>query len=254
MLDETQTFLETMLEENRSVSELIDADYTFLDGRLARFYDIDGVEGDELRRVELEKEHRRGGVLTQGAILKVTANGTNTSPVIRGVWISERLLGEPIPPPPANVPAIEPDIRGATSIREMLAKHRSQASCASCHVKIDPPGFALENFDPAGRWRDNYAQLRSGRRSRGPEIDASYTMPDGREFDNIDEFRTLVAAEPRKLARNVAEKLMVYGTGAPISFADRQAIDDIVEQSAKDGYGFRWIVQAVVASPLFLSK
>jgi hypothetical protein len=254
MLDETQTFLETMLRENRSVAELIDSDYTFLDSRLARYYDIDGVEGDELRRCELRPEHRRGGLLTQGAILKVTANGTNTSPVVRGVWVSERLLGEPIAPPPANVPAIEPDIRGAKSIREMLSKHLSDASCASCHVKIDPPGFALENYDPSGRWRDNYMQLSSGRRSRGPEIDASYTMPDGREFDDIDEFRALVAAEPRKLARNVAEKLMVYGTGAPISFADREAIDDIVEQAEQEQYGFRSIVRAVVASPLFLSK
>jgi hypothetical protein len=254
MLDETQTFLETMLRENRSVAELIDSDYTFLDSRLARYYDIDGVEGDELRRCELRPEHRRGGLLTQGAILKVTANGTNTSPVVRGVWVSERLLGEPIAPPPANVPAIEPDIRGAKSIREMLSKHLSDASCASCHVKIDPPGFALENYDPSGRWRDNYMQLSSGRRSRGQEIDASYTMPDGREFDDIDEFRALVAAEPRKLARNVAEKLMVYGTGAPISFADREAIDDIVEQAEQEQYGFRSIVRAVVASPLFLSK
>ena len=153
MLDETHTYLETMLRDNLSVAQLIDSDFTFLNSRLARFYDIDGVEGDDLRRVSLTADHHRGGVLTQGAILKVTANGSNTSPVVRGVWVSERLLGEPIPPPPDNVPAIEPDIRGATTIREMLAKHRSQESCAVCHVKIDPPGFALENYDPAGQWR-----------------------------------------------------------------------------------------------------
>jgi hypothetical protein len=244
-----------MLLDNLSVKHLIASDFTYLNSRLARFYDIDGVEGDELRRFTLRPEHRRGGVLTQGAILKVTANGSNTSPIVRGVWVSERLLGQEIPPPPANVPAVEPDIRGATTIREMLAKHRSQESCASCHVKIDPPGFALENYDPAGRWRDRYIQVSSGkRRDRGPMIDASYTMPDGQAFENVDQFRSLVTAEPRTLARNVAEKLLVYGTGAPVSFADRAAVEQIVDQAAQSGYGFRSIVQAVATSPVFLSK
>ena len=125
MLDETHLYLETLLCQNLSVRNLIASDFTFVNSRLARFYDIEGIEGDELRRCELQARHRRGGVLTQGAILKVTANGSNTSPVVRGVWVSERLLGVPIPPPPGNVPAIEPDIRGAKTIREMLAKHRS---------------------------------------------------------------------------------------------------------------------------------
>ena len=254
MLAETHAYLETMLRDDLSVTHLIESDFTFLNSRLARFYEIDGIAGDRLERVPLEPEHRRGGVLTQGAILKVTANGTNTSPVIRGVWIAERLLGEEIPPPPDNVPAIEPDIRGANTIRELLAKHRSQDSCASCHVKIDPPGFALENYDPAGQWRERYVQLGGGRRERGPRVDASYVLPDGREFQNIDEFRKLVAADPRRLARNVAEKLLVYGTGAPISFADRQTVDAIVEESADSGYGLRSLVHAVVTSPVFLSK
>jgi len=254
MLDETHTYLETMLRENLSVVRLIDSDFTFLNSRLARFYDLAGVDGDTLRRVELQPEHHRGGVLTQGAILKVTANGSNTSPVVRGVWVSERLLGQPIPPPPGNVPAIEPDIRGAKTIREMLAKHRSQDSCASCHVKIDPPGFALENFDPAGQWRDRYIQLVDGRPGRGALVDASYTLLDGREFRDVDEFRALIVAEPDKLAHNVAEKLLVFGTGAPISFADRQAIQDIVARSAQDDYGLRSLVHAVATSPVFLSK
>lgn len=254
MLDETHTFLETMLRDNTSVARLFDADFTFLNSRLARFYDIDGVAGDALRRVALRPEDHRGGVLTQGAILKVTANGSNTSPVVRGVWVSERLLGVPIPPPPDNVPAIEPDIRGATTIREQLAKHRGQNSCASCHVKIDPPGFALENFSPAGQWRDRYIQLAGGRRTTGAKVDACYSLPDGRKFRNADEFRALIAAEPSKLAANVAEKLLVYGTGAPISFADREAVARILEQTAEDNYGFRSIVHAVVTSPVFLSK
>jgi hypothetical protein len=152
------------------------------------------------------------------------------------------------------VPAIEPDIRGAKTIREMLAKHRSQDSCATCHVKIDPPGFALENYDPAGKWRDRYVQLVGGRTSRGARIDASYQLRDGREFRNADDFRALVIAEPSQLARNVAEKLVVFATGAPISFADRQAVDDIVDQVASDEYGFRSIVHAVAVNRLFLNK
>jgi hypothetical protein len=254
MLDETHTYLETMLRDNLSVTHLLQSDYTFLNSRLARFYDIKGVEGDSLQRVALQPKSHRGGVLTQGAILKVTANGSNTSPVVRGVWVSEQLLGVPIPPPPDNVPAIEPDIRGATTIREQLAKHRSQPSCASCHVKIDPPGFALENFDPAGQWRERYTQSVGGRRSAGAKVNASYVMPDGREFADVDDFRALVIAEPRKLAANVAEKLLVYGTGAPITFADREAIERIADESAKENYGFRSIVDAVITSPVFLSK
>lgn len=254
MLDETHTYLETMLREDLNVSHLIASDFTFLNSRLARFYGIEGVAGDELSRFVLQPGHHRGGVLTQGAILKVTANGSNTSPVVRGVWVSERLLGEAIPPPPDNVPAIEPDIRGAKTIREMLVKHRSQDSCASCHVKIDPPGFALENYDPSGRWRDRYLQLVNGKRDQGAVVDASYELPDGRKFHDIDEFRGLIAADCQRLARNVAEKLVVFGTGAPISFADRQAVDDIAEKTASSNFGFRSLVHAVTTSPVFLSK
>jgi hypothetical protein len=170
------------------------------------------------------------------------------------VWVSERLLGEPIPPPPGNVPAIEPDIRGAKTIREMLVKHRSQDTCASCHVKIDPPGFALENYDPAGQWRDRYVQVINGRNDKGAKIDASYELRDGRKFESIDEFRSLITQQPRKLAKNVAEKLLVFGTGAPISFADRPIVDDIVDQVAKENYGFRSLIHAVSTSSIFLSK
>jgi hypothetical protein len=254
MLAETHTYLETMLRDNLGVAHLVDSDFTFLNSRLARHYDIDGIDGDALQRVALKPEQHRGGVLTQGAILKVTANGSNTSPVVRGVWVSERLLGVPIPPPPDNVPAIEPDIRGATTIRDMLAKHRSQESCAVCHVKIDPPGFALENYDPAGQWRDRYIKMDDGKRSRGPEIDPGDKLPDGREFHTAEEFRKLVAAQPDQLARCVAEKLLVYGTGAPLTFADREAVDRIAEKSAAENYGFRSILHAVVDSDVFLSK
>ena len=205
------------------------------------------LRGDDVHLVKLNDADRRGGVLTHGAILKITANGTTTSPVLRGLWIGERLLGEHIPPPPQNVPAIEPDIRGTTSIREMLEKHRSNDSCASCHLKIDPPGFALENYDPAGRWRDRYGKSKS-------KIDASYALSDGRKFDDIEEFRELVLANPEQIARCVVEKLVTYGTGAPVRFADRDEIDRMVEAAKQDGYGLRSLVEAVVTSKIFLSK
>lgn len=254
MLDETETFLDEMLRDNLSVARLIDADFTYLNSRLARFYKIDGVQGDELRRVTLSPDSHRGGLITQGAILKVTANGSNTSPVLRGVWMLERILGEAVPPPPSSVPAVEPDIRGATTIREQLAKHRSQGDCASCHAKIDPPGFALENFDPAGQWRSNYVAMAGTKKKVGPVIDASYQMADGSEFKDIRGFQALATSKPRKLAGCFAEQLLVYGTGAPIKFVDRDAVEAIVDESAAENYGMRSIIQAVVASPVFLSK
>ncbi len=254
MLAETETFLQEMLDKNQSVTRLIDADETWLNERLARYYGIDGVAGDQLRKTQLLPEHHRGGVLTHGAVLKVTANGTTTSPVIRGVWVSERLLGVDIPPPPANVPAIEPDIRGATTIRDMLAKHKSDEACASCHRAIDPPGFALENFDPAGRWRDRYVSV-EGRRTRpGPAVDPSFELPSGEAFGSLQEFQTLICQDPQKLATNVAEKLITYGTGAPITFADREDVAHIAKRTAEDGFGLRSLIEEVALSPLFRSK
>ncbi|MCA9173342.1 MAG: DUF1592 domain-containing protein [Planctomycetales bacterium] len=257
MLAETHAFLREMLAEDRAVTHLIDSDHTFLNNRLARHYGIAGVDGDELRSVSLKPGDHRGGLLTQGAILKVTANGTTTSPVIRGVWVSDRLLGAESPAPPENVPAIEPDIRGATSIRDQLARHKSDSSCASCHRKIDPPGFALENFDPAGRWRERYgspAGPRRGPRNPGLRIDASSELPDGRSFQGIETFKALICDDPATLARNVAEKLITYGTGAPVAYADREEIHRIVSKSAASDYGFRTLLHAVVASQLFQTK
>jgi hypothetical protein len=254
MVAETETYLQTLLELDESVTQLIDSEWSYLNERLARFYGIEGVRGDDMRPVVFKPEEHRGGLMTQGAIMKVTANGTTTSPVIRGVWVSERLLGQEIPPPPQNVPAIEPDIRGATTIREMLAKHKSTASCAACHVKIDPPGFALENFDPAGRWRDRYIEIEGRRRVPGPKIDPSYELPDGRTFDSLQQFQERILEHPGKIAANVAGKFLTYGTGAPITFADRDEIKRIAAATKDNNYGFRSILKEVVTSPTFLTK
>jgi len=254
MLAETHGFLEEVIRDNRPVSALVAADATYLNSRLARYYSIDGVAGDALARVTLGPAARRGGLLTQGAILKVTANGNNTSPVVRGVFVAERLLGVDVPPPPANVPAIEPDIRGATTIRDQLARHRSDAACGACHRGIDPLGFALEHFDPSGRWRDRYPAMQGGKKTAGPPIDAADVLPDGARFSGIDELKTLLAARPEQLARGLAGQLLVYGTGAVLSFKDRQAVAEIAAAAAADGHGVRSILHAVVTHPVFLSK
>jgi hypothetical protein len=252
MLDETRYFLHDLLKHDASVSRLISAKHTFANSRLARYYGIDGVAGEKIRRIDLERDSNRGGLLSQGAILKVTANGTNTSPVLRGVWVSERILGKPIPPPPENVPAVEPDIRGAKTIREQLQKHVSDTSCAACHVHIDPPGYALENFDAAGRWRTVYST--SKQKKKPVEIDASFTMADGQKFSDFRQFRQLIADNPEPLARNFCEKLMIYGTGSNIQFADRREITKIVEQTADSDYGMRSLLHATIASDIFLTK
>lgn len=252
MVAETHVYLQAMLDEDLSVSHVIDSDFCFLNERLADYYGIDGVEGDALQRVPLAADSPRGGLLTQGAILKVTANGTTTSPILRGVWVSERLLGVHVPPPPQNVPAVEPDVRGATTIREQLELHKSDANCASCHMKVDPPGFALENFDPGGRWRDRYPK--NGNREKGLPIDASAQTPEGEDFETIAGFQAIASARKDALARNLASHLIAYGTGAPVGFADRDELDRIVENAAASDYGFRTLLHEVVQSPIFRRK
>jgi hypothetical protein len=254
MLAETRGALADGIANNRPVSWLIDADTTLVDSRLARYYDLPDVTGDDRRWIDVAPAHHRGGLLAHGAILKVTANGNNTSPVVRGVWIGERLLGDEIRPPPGGVPAIEPDIRGTTTIREQLERHRADASCASCHRTIDPPGFALENFDPSGRWRDQYLVMKGGQRKRGATIDPSATLPDGRSFERFVEFRSLVATQPERLARSLAGHLLVYGTGGTLSYADREAVAAIAAATAKQGYRIRSILYEVVTSPVFMTK
>lgn len=251
MLQETHAFLQYLLDEDRPVQQLIDSRETFLNGRLAKYYGIDGVTGDTPRLVELSDSAVRGGLLAQGAILKVTANGTNTSPVLRGVWISERLLGCTIPPPPEGVPAIEPDIRGATTIREQLEQHRQAAQCAACHAKIDPAGFALENFDAAGGWREVYPQLSGGKIKAAAAVEVAYTLADGTPFESFQEFRQLTAQQPQPLARNWVEQLLTYGTGARPEFADRAAVEQIVTSAAPQNYGLRSLLKAAVTSQLF---
>jgi hypothetical protein len=253
-----------VLKNDLSLTNFVDSDFVMLNGRLAKHYGIPGLDGWEFHKVPKPPESHRGGVLTMASVLKVTANGTTTSPVMRGAWVLDRILGTPPSPPPDDVPAIEPDIRGATTIREQLAKHRDVAACASCHSKIDPPGFALESFDCIGGWRDNYrvtgngsVVIIDGRRMayhQGKKVDPSDVMADGAKFENIDQFKKLLLRDPDQLARALATKLLTYATGGAPEPADRPQIDAIVASLRDKNYGLRSLVHEVVQSELFRRK
>jgi len=260
MLEETRQFFSHILENDLSVMNFVDAEFTILNERLANHYGIDGVKGhEEFRIVPLPDDSIRGGVLTQASILKVTANGTSTSPILRGVWVLDKLLGEPPSPPPTGVPAVEPDIRGATTIREQLDKHRSVESCARCHRRIDPPGFALEGFDPIGGERTWYRSMGDGEKVRnvvyriGPSVETNGTTVDDEAFDGFRDFQRILLADEQRISRAIASKLLVYGTGRPVTIADRNTVQGIVDASRGKNLGLRTMVHAVVESDLFLS-
>ncbi len=266
-VEETQRFFGELLRGNLPVRNLVAADFAMLNERLATHYGLPGVEGAEVRRVSLPADSVRGGLLTQASVLKVTANGTTTSPVLRGAWIVERILGQPVPPPPAAVPAVEPDIRGAITIRAQLEKHRTQESCNGCHARMDPAGFALENFDVLGGWRERYRAQGEGSPEPGIgkggqkfefhpglPVDATGTLPDGRAFVDVRDLRRMLAGDEGSLARNLARQLVVYATGAPVRFGDRPEIERILERASGSGSGVRRLVEEVIQSDLFRMK
>ena len=264
MLRETYLFFDEILKNDLSLTNFVHSDFAMLNGRLARHYRIPAAEGWEFKKVTLPKDSHRGGVLTMASVLKVTANGTYTSPILRGAWVLERILGTPPPRPPEGITAIEPDIRGAKTIRQQLAKHRQVASCASCHSKIDPPGFALESFDVIGGWRDYYRTsgngktvMIDGRRMpylQGPKVDPADMMPDGQKFRDIDEFKQILLKDRDQLARNLTERLVTYATGAAPVASDQKEIDAIVRNLGAQNDGLRSLVHAIVQSRLFLQK
>ncbi|MCA9177557.1 MAG: DUF1592 domain-containing protein [Planctomycetales bacterium] len=266
MLEETRRFFAGLVDENSRVRDLIKPDYAWLNHRLAEHYGIEGVESPEVQRVALPAGSVRGGLLGQASVAKVSANGTNTSPVVRGVWVMERLLGETPPPPPAGVPGVEPDIRGASTLRELLDRHRNLDSCSGCHQKIDPPGFAMESFNPIGGWRERFRSLGEGERvdrqvngrrvpyRLGPAVDASGTVQGAGAFANFWEFRDLLAGDEERLARAFVGKLLTFATGRELGFSDRQAVDQILEQARPDGFQVRELIEMVVLSEVFRRK
>lgn len=267
-LDETRLFFAELVRADLPARHVVNSDFTFLNGRLAAHYAIPGVEGAAMRRVTLPAGSDRGGLMTMASVLKVTANGTTTSPVLRGHWITERVLGVEIQPPPAGVKAVEPDIRGAVTIRQQLAKHREDPSCASCHIKMDPPGFALENYDVMGGRRDRYRAVAdtvppvrgfgmSGQAFAfhyGLPVDPAGELPDGRPFKNVIEFKDLVLKDELAVARNLGKQLLAFATGAPVGFADRPELEKILQNAAPSHFGVRTLVHEIVQSGLFQNK
>lgn len=268
MVGETRAYFREMIEKNLGASYLVKSDFAMLNERLAVHYGIPGVTGSKIRRVPLPPGSPRGPFLTQASILKITANGTTTSPVPRGAFVMDRLLGLPPEPPPPNIAAIEPDVRGAKTIREQLDKHRTNPSCASCHTKMDPPGFALESFDVIGGFRTRYRSIGAGDPAPrgaidpfigisfklGPAVDPSGQLPDGRAFKDIGEFQTLLAADSNRLLKNLGRQFAIYGIGRDLAFADRERIDAIVSNTNKKGGGVRTLIDELVQSPLFSAR
>lgn len=267
MLDETRAFFREILDHDHSVHNFIDSNFAMLNRPLAKFYGIEGVKGLAVHRVELPKESLRGGVLTQAAILKVSADGTRTSPVLRGAWILKNLYGTPPQPPPPSIAAIEPDIRGATTIRQQLAKHRSHESCNRCHSIIDPPGFALESFDVIGGQRDWYRTAQGGkyvskpihpqaprhtvRYRHGRDVESSGTMPDGRKFNGIREYKQLLLDDKIAMPRALTRLLLTYSLGRHLNFSDRPETERIVAATKEKDYGLRTIIHEITQSPTF---
>lgn len=267
-VEETRLFVAELLQADLPARNIVTSDFTFLNERLADHYGIEGVSGVAFRKVTLPADSVRGGLMTQASVLKVTANGTTTSPVLRGHWITERILGLDTPPPPPSVEAVEPDIRGAVTIRQQLDKHRANASCASCHRKIDPPGFALECFDVMGGYRERYRAVSEkvkpvkGYGMNGQQfqfhyalpVDTAGELPDGRQFKDVRELKKLLAEDEAAVARNLVRQLTVFATGAPVRFSDRAEVEKILAAAKESKYGVRSIVHEVVQSELFRNK
>jgi copper chaperone CopZ len=268
MVAETREYFRELLNQDLDASHLVKSPFVMVNQKLATHYGIPNVSGSQIRRVPLPEDCPRGGFLTQASILKITSNGTTTSPVPRGAFVLDRLLGQPPEPPPANVAAIEPDVRGTTTIRQQLAKHREQSTCASCHLRIDPPGFALESFDVIGGFRDRYRSIGEGDPAPrgaidpmigigfrlGPQVDPSGQLTDGRAFADIRQFQELIAADSTRLLRNLAERFTVYATGRTVRFSDRETIEKIIQRTEQKGGGIRTLLHELVASPLLTGQ
>jgi hypothetical protein len=266
MLHETRSFITVLIQQNLSAANIIHSDFAMLNKRLAEHYGIAGVNGVELQKIKLPADSHRGGVLTQASVLKVSANGTNTSPVVRGVFVMDRILGIEPPPPPPGIPGVEPDIRGATTLRELLDKHRSSESCNGCHRVIDPPGFALESYDVIGGWRERFRSIGEGesvkatvqgrnvRYRLGRPVDAAGELTSGQTFNGMADFQKILLADQDRVARCMIEKLLTFASGRPMGFSDRSEIDKLTALSKSSGHGMRDLIHAVVQSEIFGTK
>ena len=257
---EPKAFFQEILHSDRSVLNFIDSDFAMLNGRLAQHYGIEGVSGNEFRKVILDSNRQRGGLLGQAAVLTLTSNGTRTSPVIRGKWVLENLLADPPTPPPPNVGAIEdvPDIEGQDklSVRDLLQKHRELASCLHCHRKIDPYGLALENFDAVGAWRTHEMDFDRRTRTLVPvkPIDVADELPRGKTFRDLAEFKSRLLEDQDRFLHCLAGKLMTYATGRTLEFADQQVLEELVDTMRSHNLTLRSLIHGIVQHDVFLTK
>ena len=257
MKEETQRFIQHFVNEDLPVQELLTADYTFVNKSLAKLYGLPEKEtlrlADGFQRVSLEGNKSRGGILAMASVLTVSANGVETSPVTRGAWILENILGTPPPPPPDEVPSLDRTVSGAKSIRDKLELHRNDAACNLCHRKIDPLGFALEHFDPVGRWRQKYPKQPGS--DQRQEIDSSGALLSGETFSNYKEFtRVLSETRTRTLQACIVKKLIEYSTGRHMERADEYEIEEIIDRLQQSGGGMRQLVIEALTSEIFLSR
>jgi hypothetical protein len=238
-------FFDAILRENRPISEFIDARYTFLNERLAKHYGIEGVTGPEFRRVELTTPER-GGVLSHGSVLAVSSYPTRTSVVIRGKYILQNILGTPPPPPPPDVPQLDEQAVGTkASLRQQMESHRTTAICASCHSRMDPLGFALENYDAIGKWRTMDGEF---------PVDSSGVLPDGKRFSSPAEMRTILNERLDEFSRTLTEKMLVYALGRGLERYDRPTVRQITGRVEASGHGLQTLVREVVKSLPFQSR
>jgi len=246
MKRETSMFFEHVLRENRPVSDFLKADYTFLNERLARHYGIPGVSGSEFRKVELPAGTPRGGILTHASVLTVSSYPTRTSPVIRGKYVLQNILGAPPPPPPPDVPVLDEAALGAVaSMRQQLEKHRADATCAACHSKMDPLGFGLENFNAIGKWREKDGNF---------PIDSSGTLPDGKSFTTPNEMQAILASRLPEFGRALTEKMLTYALGRGLKSYDSRTVETMNQAWARDGYRFQPLIHQIVNSLPFQFK
>jgi hypothetical protein len=242
MRQETRLFVGAVVRENRSILDFIDGRFTFVNGPLARYYGINGVDGESFQRVELDGV-QRSGIVTQGSVLTIASYATRTSPVLRGKWVLDNLLGGGPPPPPPGVPVlVEADLGTAASMRQRLEQHRADPACAVCHNQMDPIGFALENYDAAGAWRTRDGNF---------DIDTVGTLSDGRTFTGATGLKALLRSQPDAFARAFTERLLTYALGRGLERSDRAVVDQLRTRLARDNYRFSALVTAIANSRPF---
>lgn len=255
MKDEVETHFRAILNKNMSLNEFIDPDFIFTNNVIGKeIYKLNKVPKTQkkLTRVSIPRGSTRGGLLSMPAVMMATANGVDTEPVLRGVWILENILGSHLPPPPQNVPALPPDTSGATDPRDKLAKHMGNASCASCHEDIDPMGFVLESFDPVGRWRTHYPT--SNKKAKSLKINTSATMADGTKLKDVRDLKKYLINNPEHFANCLAEKLLEYATGRKLNYKEKMLKKDIVSKNIRNGNKFHDLILALIDSPIFKSR